>query len=139
MPTAILIQCTYSKREHTAKARYLYGTSNYFVKQRSWAKAKSSETGGDWYILSAKYGLVEPDNVLTPYDEKGLTESQAETIADKLQDFTTVHIQAGREYTVPLVPELESYGIDVITHCSGMRIGERMSELNEKIESLKNA
>jgi len=131
--TITLIQCTNSKRGEAAPAQKLYDKSTYFNKMRAWA-----ETRGDpWYILSAKHGLVDPQTVIKPYDERGISESQATEIsADVAQiGVKTVHMTAGMAYTDPLVPKLEQRGIDVVNHFAGQRIGERMSSIDQVMQN----
>lgn len=103
---------------------------------RAYATAKNDE----WYILSAKHGLVHPDTGLEPYNEFGLSKSQATQIAEKLSEFgvATVEVVAGKKYTEPLVPALENHGIDVIDNFEGMKIGERMAKLNTETAKMKN-
>jgi len=121
-----LIQCTKSKRDEPAEAKYLYDESAYYRKMRAYAEA----TGRDWYILSAKHGLVTPTETLKPYDDVGLSEGQARAIAERIaQETNCVEIIAGKKYTNPLTPELERHGVDVIELCRGMGIGERMQKL----------
>ena len=132
----VLIQCTNSKRSEPAMATNLYDESAYYRKMRAYAKA----TGNKWYILSAKHGLLQPAEWVEPYDEFGLTGSQAHTIASelKLKGIDEVEIIAGTKYTDPLIPELEAKGIDVIELCAGMAIGERMAELDRLKEQAEN-
>lgn len=60
-----LVGCGKSKLDRAAPARELY-TGNLFAAARAWA-----ETFADrWFVLSAKYGLVDPDTVIEPYDLK---------------------------------------------------------------------
>lgn len=129
MSDATLIQCTNTKRDERAFARDLYDPSAYFRKMRAWARSR----GAPWYILSAKHGLVAPTDELFPYDERGLSESQAEQIATELatRGVTCVHVCAGRDYLDPLTPALEQRGIDVVDSFTGLRIGERMAKLEE--------
>lgn len=136
MSDATLIQCTDSKRDHPAAARDLYDKSAYFRQMRAWADAR----GDSWYILSAKHGLVSPKTRLEPYNERGLSESQAETIAAQLHDdgVDTVHVTAGTDYTDPLVPALEARGIDVVNHFAGERIGKRRQLLKHATQKLEN-
>lgn len=131
-----LIQCTNSKRKGKAKARDLYDKSNLFCSMRDYADAKNNE----WFILSAKHGLVHPDEELHPYDEFGLSETQADEIAEKLSKMgvTTAEVVAGMKYTNPLIPELEKRGIDVIDNFAGMRIGKRVRKLNIETAKLRN-
>jgi len=114
----------------------MYEPSDYYKKMRRFAEAK----GNEWYILSAKHGLLNPETVIEPYDEFGLSEQQATEIVEKLSDegVTEVEIVAGKKYTSLLIPELERYGIEVIEHCRGMRIGKRVAELNRLVNGLEN-
>jgi cytoplasmic iron level regulating protein YaaA (DUF328/UPF0246 family) len=63
MKPVILIGCGKTKLPSRALGRMLY-TGNLFRA----AKAYAQTHGSAWYILSAKYGLVHPDDVLDPYD-----------------------------------------------------------------------
>jgi len=131
-----LISCTDAKRDSAAPAKDLYDESGYFCDMRAWANAR----GEQWFILSAKHGLVDPYETLEPYDARGLSEQQATQIARALseRDVDTVHITAGRDYTDPLTPALEAEGIDVIELCRGMQIGERRSWLQARALELVN-
>lgn len=126
---ATLISCTKAKRVGTHQARDLYDESRYFRRMREWAESKPQP----WYILSAKHGLVSPGESISDYDERGLTEALAEEIAAELDEIgaAVVDITAGRDYTNPLIPELERRGIDVIEHFAGKKIGERERLLKE--------
>ena len=134
--TMILIQCTKTKRDEPAKAKNLYDESQYFRKMRAYAEA----TGEMWLILSAKHGLVDPETVIEPYDAFGLSDQQAEEIAEAVaQQAEYVEIIAGKKYTDPLTTELEQRGLDVIELCRGMKIGERMAHLKDKTAQLTNS
>jgi len=129
MSDITLVQCTGTKRDHEAPARMLYDESAYFRKMRAWARSR----GDPWYILSAKHGLVAPGEPLAPYDQRDLSDAQAERIATQLSErgVTRVYVCAGRGYLDPLTPALESQGIDVVDPFAGLQIGERLSKLDE--------
>ena len=61
----VVASCTKQKRDEAAPARKLYDPSTYFRKQ-----ARYAETADEWWIQSAKYGLVHPDRVIKPYDTR---------------------------------------------------------------------
>jgi hypothetical protein len=107
----------------------LYDESAYFRKMRAWAESR----GDRWYILSAKHGLLSPEEPIAPYDERGLSEEQAEQIAFELDEraINRVYVCAGRDYLDNLTPALEAVWIDVIDPFAGLGIGERMSKLEE--------
>ncbi|UBF23310.1 peroxide stress protein YaaA [Halorubrum tailed virus 29] len=133
MTDATLISCTGTKRDHEAPARMLYDESAYFRKMRAWAESR----GCEWFILSAKHGLLSPDEPVAPYDERGLSEEQAEQIAFELDEraISRVYVCAGRDYLDTLTPALEAVSIDVVDPFAGMRIGERMNALTERTDA----
>jgi hypothetical protein len=61
--TVGLVACAGQKLQHPAPARELY-VSQLFRKASAYAEASCDR----WYILSAKHGLLDPDDVLEPYD-----------------------------------------------------------------------
>lgn len=65
MTTIGLVGCAAAKLQRPAPARELY-TSQLFKKASAYVEANSDR----WYILSAKYGLVHPDEVICPYNMK---------------------------------------------------------------------
>jgi hypothetical protein len=131
----ILIQCVSSKKDKPLPARKLYD-STYFDALKRYAQA----TGESWTIVSAKHGLVEPNETLEPYDEFGLSGTQAVEIATKLskKDVERVELIAGEKYSKPLLPALEGVGIDVSEKCRGLPIGKRVRKLQELARSLEN-
>lgn len=60
----VLVSCGAAKLTTPAPARSLY-TGSVFRAQRDYAEAIP---GRRWAILSALYGLVDPDTVIAPYD-----------------------------------------------------------------------
>ena len=133
MTDVTLISCTNAKRDREAPARLLYDESAYFRKMRAWARSR----GDPWYILSAKHGLVEPNEPIAPYDKRGLSKSQAATIAATLsaRGVGRVYVCAGRDYLDALTPALEGHSIDVVDPFAGLRIGERMNELKARTDA----
>jgi hypothetical protein len=68
-----IVSCTAHKREAPMHAENLY-SSELFYKSRRYAQAGFDS----WLILSAKYGLVRPCEILAPYDCKLTCLSQYE-------------------------------------------------------------
>ena len=60
-----LISCSAQKLDHPASAVELY-TSTLFRKAVAYAVTHCD----GWFVLSAKHGLVRPEQVLEPYDQK---------------------------------------------------------------------
>src|SRR5262245_22814516 len=74
MPRRIgLVGCVKSKRAHATRASDLY-KSSLFRGRRSWVEKTCSQ----WFILSARHGLVRPDARLEPYDQSLVSASRAE-------------------------------------------------------------
>ena len=63
MKTVVLVGCGAEKLPAPAKAKDLY-TGPLFKKARAYAE----KFGDEWRILSAKYGLLDPERVIEPYD-----------------------------------------------------------------------
>lgn len=60
-----LVSCSKLKLPTPAPARDLYSPSYVFRKSAEYVEDRCDE----WLVLSAKHGLVEPGQVLEPYDE----------------------------------------------------------------------
>jgi len=63
MKKIVLVACAGLKQKQPSPAKELY-TSPLLREARRYAERE----GDAWYILSAKHGLVRPDDVLDPYD-----------------------------------------------------------------------
>ncbi len=63
-PTVYLVSCVSKKREQVMPARDLY-VSEWFIRARNYVERR----GGDWFILSAKLGLVAPEQRIEPYEQ----------------------------------------------------------------------
>jgi hypothetical protein len=60
----VLVSCGKQKLDYSAPAKDLY------ISRRFGAARKFAENfGSSWFILSAKHGLVAPDQILAPYDQ----------------------------------------------------------------------
>lgn len=82
MATIALVSCVKQKQNSPCPARDMY-TSALFSKARVYA-----ETSADaWFILSAKYGLVQPDETIAPYEQtlKGASASDRRNWATKVR------------------------------------------------------
>lgn len=92
-----LVGCGKAKRENAAPARDLY-TSSYFAAKRNYVE----RSGREWYVLSAKHGLLDPDEVVEPYDAYGLDDDLARDVVDELPDDERIEILAGQDYVEPM-------------------------------------
>ena len=98
-----LISCVSKKRASAARAKDLYDSA-LFTKSRGFVEQRCDS----WFILSVKYGLVEPNEVLEPYEEALNTKSCVErdewaervwaSLRQRLRPDDHVTILAGERY-----------------------------------------
>ncbi|MER9456584.1 DUF6884 domain-containing protein [Mesorhizobium sp. M0478] len=132
--TVVLVSCVKSKLPNKAKAQDLY-ISAQFRGSRRFAEA----AGGSWYVLSALYGLVEPDAVIAPYDYtlNSLAVAERRAWATKTFDqlikaepnLKRVTILAGKRYREFLEPALLRRGVAVNVPMANLRQGEQLAWL----------
>jgi hypothetical protein len=137
MPMRVaLVSCVKSKLDHPAPARDLY-TSALFRALRGYA-----ETHADaWFILSAEHGLVDPHEVLAPYErtlnrmgksqrQEWATRVKAE-LASRVPAGAEVIILAGQRYREDLIPFLRDRGHSVAIPLEGLPLGRQLQRLKE--------
>ncbi|WP_225333354.1 DUF6884 domain-containing protein [Halomicrobium urmianum] len=137
-----LVCCAKAKRDEAALPKDLY-VSDYFQKMRTYAEQEHDE----WWILSAKHGLLDPsDNPIEPYDKtlttapKSERRDWADAVAADLQETgllapdARLVLHAGKTYYGELLPLLTDSDVgDVIIPTEGMRIGETLSWYNDRL------
>lgn len=129
------MSCVAKKRAYAAPARDLY-TSALFQKARAYAE----RTADAWFVLSAKYRLVNPDTVIEPYDvtlnDMGVSERRAwaAKVQQQLEPVTrtgdTVVMLAGVRYREGLTAALQRRGVRVEVPMQGLKIGEQLQWLS---------
>jgi hypothetical protein len=136
-----LVSCTKSKRDQPATPRDLYSPSTFFQKARAYCEANHDQ----WYILSAKHHLLDPDgSPIEPYDETlsgapiaqrrewaeaTVEEMRAEGIFDN-DPILVIH--AGKDYYGELVPRLpDTVSIQIPTE--GLAQGEKLAWYNDHL------
>ncbi|MFC6964949.1 putative glycoside hydrolase family 15 protein [Halocatena marina] len=128
-----LVSCVKTKQNESAVPKNLY-ISDYFSKMRTFAE----DHHDDWYILSAKHGLLDPDGPeIEPYDDTlrnasvGEKRAWAQNVYQQMRDDgfftleTTLVIHAGKDYYSEFLPYLEDDEVEVKIPTEGMGIGER--------------
>jgi cytoplasmic iron level regulating protein YaaA (DUF328/UPF0246 family) len=136
--TIALVACVSKKNKTPMPARDLY-ISDWFKKASSYADSISDQ----WFILSAKYGLLDPDDVVEPYDEtlnkmpvnqrRAWSKKVIEDLIPKLNVGDQVVVLAGIKSREFLVSPLSSKGIQVEIPMEGLRIGEQLSWLSKHL------
>ena len=136
-----LVSCVSKKAPTPRKAKNLY-TSPWFGKAKTYVESTKQR----WFILSAKYRLVEPNCRINPY-EKSLNSMPikerrewAEDVFKQLRahitDIDTIYILAGQRYREFLVPMLRDCDdMNICVPMEGLRIGEQLRWLNERINT----
>jgi hypothetical protein len=132
-----LVACSAGKLDHAAPARDLY-TSQLFRKAAAYADA----TCDRWYILSAKHGLLAPEDVVEPYDERlprnprsadvrrwaiGVRAALDYVLADV--PGATLVVLAGEAYRVPLAGAPWPLEVPM----AGLGIGQQLGYLTRQL------
>ncbi|WP_342042868.1 DUF6884 domain-containing protein [Bacillus sp. OTU2372] len=127
-----LISCSKVKKDYPCPAKEMYMESQLFRKAIHYIEKQDFN---DWYILSAKYGLLNKETFIEPYDvtlnnmnageRKELTENVYKQIL-KLEPLQ-LYFYAGKKYREYLIPLLEKKGIQCYVPLEGLGIGEQLS------------
>jgi len=130
-----LVQCGAQKKATAAPAKDLY-ISSLFKKSKSFVESKCDK----WFILSAKYGLLLPEQVVEPYNEtlKSYSVKERAIWAESIFEDISKHINsgdkiiflAGNYYRQFLIPKLQAMGIQIEVPMKGLRIGEQLHYLD---------
>ena len=130
----VLISCVAKKKDSKSSAKDLY-ISPLFRSAYQYAKKIKADK---IFILSAKYGLLEVDDIVEPYDEtlntKKAREVQcwADGVIVALSQKTNLNedeftILAGERYRKHLIKHLRKYSIPL----EGLSIGKQLSFYKE--------
>ncbi|MCW4012134.1 MAG: hypothetical protein NWF07_03985 [Candidatus Bathyarchaeota archaeon] len=139
-----LISCTKSKQTHPCSAAEMYQPSSLFSKAYTYATKCYDQN----CILSAKYGLLLPEDPIEPY-EKTLKNMGVQAKRDwskrvlvqmderlKLHPGDEVYIHAGKDYREYLIPGLRRRGLKVHIPLEGLSFGKQL-QWYEKHECLE--
>jgi hypothetical protein len=130
----VLISCAKAKLSRSAPARELYCSPAFRLKREI-----AERQGTPWLILSAKHGIVRPDQIIEPYDETltsagvAVRREWARRVLPILLPLASTYERlvclAGHRYMEFLVPPLTDKGITVSEPLNGLRQGEQLSWL----------
>ncbi len=139
-PDAILLGCVSQKNASPMAAKDLY-RSELFRRRRRFAEA----SGRPWWIVSAEYGLVDPERVIAPYDTRiarlllGARHELADHVAADLEGALgslagkLLEVHAGDEYVLAIGPALRGRGARLTRPLEGLRIGEQLAWYGERL------
>ena len=126
-----LVSCVGKKGNCPVPAKDLY-RSTWFKLARAWVERAAAP----WFILSAKHGLVHPDTVIAPYDERldtmpivarrGWAKRVNSQLAETLPDVGEVVIFAGQRYREYIERQLRARYTSISVPMEGLRIGEQL-------------
>lgn len=129
-----LVSCVAKKRFEAAQAKDLY-VSDWFKKARAYVE----KSGEPWFILSAEYGLLDPEEMVSPYERTlnnmSLGERRAwarrvvEQMRERLPPCDEIHVLAGTQYREFIMEFLSKRAKQVKLPLEGLRIGEQLSWL----------
>lgn len=133
-----LVSCVSKKLEGIHKAKDLY-ISDWFKKAKAYVD-KNNNIYDSWYILSAKYYLVNPNQYLEYYEmylpkqSKEYKQEWANKVIRQLTNIPSCEIDifAGQEYRKYLVPLLETRGFKVNVPMMGLGIGQQLKWFKDK-------
>ncbi len=124
----VLLALTGAQVRRASPARDLC-TSRWFSLARAYAESHACP----WLLLSARYGLVAPQQVITPYDtDLGAMSAQqrrdwgrtvGEAAQQTLPSIRQIVLLAGVKYVKCLRPYLEDISDDIYTPLEGLAVG----------------
>lgn len=139
-----LVGCASAKLKRPAPARELY-VSPLFKKASAYAEA----TADQWFILSAKHGLVHPDQELEPYDvklgtkEAGPIHAWGARVRFQLNEWVNVSeveevlLLAGGQYDIAAGSPSNPAPWRVSEPMKGMGIGHRLQFLTTELKRME--
>lgn len=135
MRNVYLLTCSHRKLSEPARAKDLY-ISPSFIAARKIAEKK----GDNWFILSAKHGLIEPEVKLKPYDLSLLSLSESERekwastvindLSNNLQLTDKIIILGDDLYASYISDKLRLRGFEVYCPLLGKTNDEKLHWLN---------
>jgi hypothetical protein len=136
----VLVTCTSMKQDHACEAKDLY-ISPLFRKMRQYAEKNSEK----WFILSSKYHLVRPEDVIEPYDVtfhntpaaeiKTWARETLEMLRSELDPSDVVTILAGKQYRRYLQKEIQEICREVLVPMENLGIGKQLQWLNRNLSA----
>ena len=143
--TSLLVQsCSATKNQVTEPTRALDVYDGYFFRIIKKAKREEVfESDIDICILSAEYGLIDAEDVITTYDRR-MTPSRAEELRDSVTNsihkrikenrYDRIVLNLGKEYLRAVGDLPVRYDIDIST-IQGGGIGEKGKQLKRFVRS----
>ncbi|NDJ84415.1 MAG: hypothetical protein GYB66_00880 [Chloroflexi bacterium] len=141
MTTIALVAGSKSQQKVPALSQLLYRTP-LFQKTSLYVEQHYER----WYILSAKYGLLEPDTVIEPYSLSFHDLSRDERFRwarrvierlshQRIRTHDTIAIFAGKHFQEFLIPVMEGRRFNVTVPLSGMNAAQQLRWLEHALQN----
>ncbi|CAE6887948.1 DUF6884 domain-containing protein [Paraburkholderia domus] len=127
--TVNLVSCVGKKLDRASPAKDLYGSTLFRLARRYVERRQ-----GVWFILSAKYGLVAPDQRVEPYDQtlNSMKVADRRAWAHRVQQQMDTEIPSGGRCVVLAGNRYREFLMDYLSDrfttevpMDGLRIGEQ--------------
>jgi hypothetical protein len=125
----IVVGCTKSKMGYACPAEEMYSKSHLFKKTVVFIK---SNYYTEYLILSAKYGIISPSDIIEPYEVKMGSVIPTEilvSIRTNLSDYNKIIAFCGSNYVNAMRKAFPTKCI--VEPLRGLGIGKRLQFLNE--------
>lgn len=126
------IACSFTKLDRAAPACDLYQGQAFKA-----ARQIAEQNRADYWILSAKHGLIHPDTITAPYDEYLASMSKAQRTAWGLMVCEQIKaaqltsrdavILAGKHYAAPIAHLFPTLSLPL----AGLGIGQQLRKLKQ--------
>jgi len=146
LKTLGLLSCTKRKKDYPCKASEMYSASDLFRKAYAYCTKKYDNVA----ILSAKYGLLLPDEEFEPYNVtlNNMSIDQVKKWSDQvfeqflvkieLNGLGKVYFHAGKRYRQYLIPILEKMNIKCEEPLQNLGIGRQLAWYKIHLSRLEN-
>ncbi|WJH36861.1 hypothetical protein N6H14_14860 [Paenibacillus sp. CC-CFT747] len=128
----VLVNCTKLEQDFAYTVKEMYQKSTLFRKAVRYIEKEGYD---DWFVLSAKYGLLHKHQTIEPYEmtlnsmnNSVQKKEWAKNVADQIKAFSLnrVDFYAGANYRQHLKPLLELSGIQCRVPLQGQGIGQQL-------------
>ena len=133
----VFISCTKKKASAPCTAKEMYSPSQWF--KAAWAYAESLNPDAI-YILSAKYGLLKPDDRIAPYEKTLVAEKDAEIRKWSIMVYSQIqqqHIDRTQKAVFLCGKNYRKYIKNLFPNqsapCQHLGIGEQLKYFNQNV------
>lgn len=136
-----VINCGADKQYKKCKAKDLY-TGSLFVASRKYVE---SVYGNNYCILSAKYHVLMPDDIIEPYDmflgnfkkqeKEEWWKISVDQLLNKFPENTVYHFYAGQDYIKGILPILQDAGRKYECYLNNLGMGYKIQWFQQSTKS----